>query len=496
MPTFSEILSSPSVFANRNVLSPHYLPDMLPFREREVEKVMVTVAPALADNRAHNLFIYGKTGTGKTCTVRNVMRKFEAHEAAKRGKARWAYVNCRMYNSRYRAIQKIAKDFLPGLDKSGFGINTIYEKFFEYVKDGKLRMIVVLDEVDMVRDLDELLYTLTRMNDELSSGSVSIIGITNRLSFKDELDQRSKSSLCETEVVFAPYTPPQLSAILSARCKEGFGDGAVDEAAVNLAAAIAAAETGDARYALKLLLKAGEYADERKISRITDKEVEQARKNVDADLATEAIMTLPSHQQLVLLGVCNLTLEGRKYQKLGGKQANLGDGGAYSASGHGGGAGYSGLTHSGGASGQLSAGYSGQGNGGGRADSGHGGRAGYSGNANENAAANDENDPYLLSGEVYEEYARLCRTHRKPKRSARWYREYLNDLEMLGLIVTVESGRGMRGHTRLIKAGYSPEQMRSAIMKGMSIIEARDDEDVAAGQKSTLVPSLQDEQAG
>ena len=39
--------------------------------------------------------------------------------------------------------------------------------------------------------------------------------------------------------------------------------------------------------------------------------------------------------------------------------------------------------------------------------------------------------------------------------TARWYREYLNDLEMLGLITTVESGRGMRGHTRLIRPGYS-----------------------------------------
>jgi archaeal cell division control protein 6 len=437
MPNFSDILSHPSIFANRNVLSPHYIPDMLPFREKEIEKVMVTVAPALADGRARNLFIYGKTGTGKTCTVRHVMGKFSSHEGALSGKGRWAYVNCRMYNSRYRAIQKIAKDFLPELDKSGFGINTLYEKFFEYVQEKKMRMILVLDEVDMVRDLDELLYTLTRMNDELTAGSVSVIGITNRLSFKDELDQRSKSSLCETEIVFAPYTPPQLAAILMQRSVEGFKVGGADESALNLAAAIAAQETGDARYALKLLLKAGEYADEHNLVRISDKEVEQARRTVDADLATEAIITLPSHQQLVLLGVCNLTLEGRKYQKLTSKQSSL------------------------------------NGNAGRELD--------FSA-----SSSNDENDPYLLSGEVYEEYARLCRTHRKPKRSARWYREYLNDLEMLGLIVTVESGRGMRGHTRLIKAGYPPEQMRLAIEKGISIVEGKED---AGASGSTILPT-------
>lgn len=459
MPTFGEILSAPTLFASRNVLSPHYLPELLPFREKEIEKLMLAVAPALTDQRPRNLFIYGKTGTGKTCTVRNVMGKFEAHaakdaEGAKSKNAKWTYINCRMYNSRYRTIQKIAKEFIPELDKSGFGVATLYEKFAEYVQGGKLRLILVLDEVDMVRDLDELIYTLTRMNDELSSGSVSIIGITNKLSFKDTLDPRSKSSLCETEMVFASYTQPQLAAILEQRCKEGFKEGAVDESAVNLAAAIAASETGDARYALTLLLKAGEFADERKMQKITDKEVEMTRRNVDTDLATQVIVSLPAHPQLVLLGVCNLTLEGRKYAKLSSRQSSLT---------------------------------------GGAADGRNGGTGASITRAQESVqAANDENEPYLLSGEVYEEYVRLCRQHHKPKRSARWYREYLNDLEMLGLIVTIESGKGMRGHTRLIKVGYSADQMRVAIEKAMTIIESKDDdEDLKRVEK--LLPNKPDE---
>ncbi|MFH0927625.1 MAG: AAA family ATPase [Candidatus Micrarchaeota archaeon] len=391
MPSFDEILSSPSVFEKRNVLSPHFVPDVLPFREKEVEKVMVAVAPALAEERPRNLFIYGKTGTGKTCTVRMVMREF----TQKKPDAPTVYINCRMYNSRYRVIQKIAKEFIPELDKSGFGLSHFYEKLIEYAQGGARRVIVTLDEVDMVKDLDELIYTLTRMNDEINAGSITIVGITNRLSFKDALDPRSKSSLCETEMVFTPYTPIQLRAILEQRVHDGFKEGMVHESAINLAAAIAAQETGDARYALKLLLKAGEYADEKKIGVLTDKEVEQARRNVDVDLATETIATLPTHQQIVLLSVCNLALRDGNYRRLtNGEQA----------------------------------------------------------------------EKTLMSGEVYEEYSKVCRQFRKPKRSARWYREYLNDLEMLGLITTLESGRGMRGHTRLIRPGYEPEQMRSIIL--------------------------------
>ena len=402
MPSFSEILSKPSVFADRNVLSPHYIPGILPFRDKEIGKIMSAVSPALKGERPRNIFIYGKTGTGKTASVKHVAAKFESHSVAT--KAKTCYVNCRMYNSRYRVIQKITKEILPSLDSMGFGLAMLYEKMMEAVLSSGIYLIVVLDEVDMVKDLDDLLYTLTRANDELKSGGISIIGISNKLTFKDTLDPRSRSSLCENEMVFAPYTANQLAAIIEQRVKMGFKPHAVDESAVNLAAALTASETGDARYALKLLMKSGEIADDRGIKKISDKEVEAARHAADTEVAFEAISTLPDHQQLVLLSVANLAIDK-------GKNTRLTSGSA------------------------------------------------------------EEDDSYLTSGEVYEEYCKAARKFRKPRRSARWYREYLNDLEMLGLITTVESGAGMRGRTRLIRIGHPATDVKKIVEKNFSIIE-------------------------
>jgi len=401
MPTFSEILNKPTVFADRNVLSPHYIPETLPFRENEIGKIMSSVSPALQNARPRNLFIYGKTGTGKTCSVKHVIGKMSEHKST----ALSVYINCRMFNSRYRVIQKIAKELLPNLDSMGFGLAMLYEKVMSEIAVGGKRLIVVLDEVDMVKELDDLLYTLTRANDELKTGSISIIGITNRLSFKDQIGSRSKSSLCENELVFHPYAPPQLQAIIKQRAKTGFKPGVVEEGAINLAAAFTASETGDARYALKLLMKAGDITDEKGAKRITDKEVEEARRAVDSDVAFEAISTLPEHQQLVLLAIANLSLDK-------GKNTRLTEG------------------------------------------------------------TPQEDDSFLVSGEVYEEYTKTSRKFRKPHRSARWYREYLNDLEMLGLITTIESGAGMRGRTRLIRIGYPASDVKRIIEKNFSIIES------------------------
>jgi cell division control protein 6 len=348
------------------VLSPHYVPKDLPYRAQQMHEIRTVLSPALKGQKPRNLIIYGKTGTGKTCTTKKVMDEFVQVQSASRTSMH--YVNCRIYNSRYRILQRILKGYIPELEKSGFGLTFLYEKLLEIASTGE-QLVVVLDEIDMVKDLDELVYTLTRSNDEMKKGGVSIIGISNRLSFKDSLDARSRSSLYETEMIFEPYTAEQLQKILEQRVREGFGDGVVEGGAINLAAAITSQESGDARYALKLLNKAGEMAQQDGKGKVTDDDVENARKKVELDLTLETINTLPEMHQLVLYGIATLSRSGSRYSRLEG------------------------------------------------VDSG-----------------------FLFSGEVYEEYERACKGVRKRPRSSRWYKEYLNDLETLGMIVTTPSG--------------------------------------------------------
>ncbi len=366
-----------SIFRNRNVLSPHYIPAELPFRDKEVEQIARVVGPALQQQRTKNLFLYGKTGTGKTCTVKYVMREF--NEQAK-DKAAMIYINCRVYNSRYRIMHRLLKHFYPELEKAGFGLPFFYEKLLALFEKGKY-VVVVLDEIDMVRDLDDLIYTITRSNDESEGGGISIVGISNKLSFKNELDPRSKSSLYETELIFAPYSASQLSVILEERAKLGLDMERVDQNAIQLTAIIAAKETGDARYALKLFERAAEIADKNN-SHLTHKEVEAARRVVEVDLANEALCTLPENHQIALYAVVRLTKAGSRYARLFQGDRNM-----------------------------------------------------------------------LMSGEVYEEYERVCRMLKRKPRSFRWFREYLSDLETLGFVSLQLSGKGVRGHTTFIKLG-------------------------------------------
>ena len=307
-------------------------------------------------------------------------------------KAHISYVNCRIYNSRYRVLNKIVSDSLPLYAKRGYGIVDLYEKIINWIdEDGKI-LLVVLDELDIVKDLDDLIYTLTRANSDLRQGGVTIIGISNKLTFKESLDPRSLSTLYENEVVFPPYNSNELAAILKDRAAKGFRQGLIDDASINLAAAVAAKESGDARLALKILSKAGELAEEKGLKAISVKEIQEAEKDAEEDVAYDVIATFPEHQKLMLYAIALLTTQGSKYKKLV-----------------------------------------------------------------------DDGDTYIFSGEVYNKYVSVANAMKREPKSSRWYRKYLSDLEMQGIITTEESGRGIRGHTKLIKLAYAPEKIKQTI---------------------------------
>ena len=72
-------------------------------------------------------------------------------------------------------MQRILKEYTPELEKAGFGLPFLYEKLIEAASKGE-QVVLVLDEIDMVKDLDELVYTMTRSNDEMKKGGVEWAG--------------------------------------------------------------------------------------------------------------------------------------------------------------------------------------------------------------------------------------------------------------------------------------------------------------------------------
>lgn len=308
---FVDFLSENSVFTDKSKISPHYAPDKLPFRDEQIKDLSLWLSPILKKTKPHNVFVYGKVGTGKTTVVKHVTNQLIDFSKEQHLPLQVVYLNCRNFQTKYTVLVYCVQLFYPEQNFFGYSRSFIYDRFLTYIKENKINFILILDEIDKVKEkeLDDLIYTLTRTNDELEGGSVSIIGISNNIFFKNNLDSRTKSTLCEQEAVYPPYNANELRDILLQRINLAFKKETVDISAINAAAAIAAKESGDARRAVMLLLRAGEIADLSNISKVTDKEVYDAKEKVEQEVMKGMVLTLPLQLQLVLYAIAESSLK-------------------------------------------------------------------------------------------------------------------------------------------------------------------------------------------
>ncbi len=314
MNIFDNLLSSTNIFKNRDVLRHSYTPESLPHREEQINQLAMLLSPVLRGGTPSNIFIYGKTGTGKTATVKFVGRQLE--EASKKFNSRIIvhYINCEIVDTAYRVLASIARRFGKNVPMTGWPTDQVYEEVRKAVEESDAKLIIVLDEIDkLAKKAEEALYSLTRMNSDLSCAKISLIGISNNLKFKSFLDARILSSLSEEEIVFPPYDAEQLEDILTQRAELAFNDGVLDDGVIQLCAAIAAQEHGDARKALDLLRVSAEIAEREGSRKVKVEHVRKAVKKIETDYMIETVRTLPIHSKILLYGMTLLSESLQKF---------------------------------------------------------------------------------------------------------------------------------------------------------------------------------------
>jgi archaeal cell division control protein 6 len=296
-----------SIFVDRDSLNPNFLPNSLPFREQQSNAIAEILSTILQGSKPSNLLLYGKTGTGKTVVARKVLK--ELKETAERGNLVVAYVNARTESTEYRTLAEFAKSLeLPKEEQIPFtGLSTgeVVDRISRQIKRKGMHAVLVLDEIDyLVREFgDGVLYEFTRSNERMAPGFLSLVGISNDLKFKEGLDPRVLSSLSEEELVFPPYTVDELREILKERARVAFMPSAASAAAINLCAAMAGSEHGDARRAIDLLRIAGEVAERGGLKEIDDTCIRQASDKMEVDRVDEAIRSLPVQNKAILYAV-------------------------------------------------------------------------------------------------------------------------------------------------------------------------------------------------
>jgi len=305
---FEKFVGNVKIYKDREVLRHDYLPDRLPHRGKQIKLLGETVVPVLKGARCSNVFVYGKTGTGKTAVTKYVLSHLEAKANEFNAPVNFCYVNCRFAGTEYRVFASLCQSIDVCVPFTGLSVGEVFDRFRAGLDSSKMIFIIILDEIDALIKTrgDILLYELTRINEVLCNSKVSLIGISNDLRLKEFLDPRVLSSLSEEEIVFTPYDASELKNILLERARLAFREGALSDGALSLCSALAAAEHGDARRALDLLRVAGEVAERRDASVVVEEHVREAEKHIEHNRVVEALKNLTLHSKLVILSILHL----------------------------------------------------------------------------------------------------------------------------------------------------------------------------------------------
>ncbi|MFC6954922.1 hypothetical protein [Halorubellus litoreus] len=184
------------------------------------------------------------------------------------------------------------------LPATGLPPSEVYNRMWDVLDGYEDTVIIVLDEVDSIGSKDELLYKLSRAEKErdLTDTEISVIGISNNLSFRDKLDPRVQSSLCERELQFSTYDAGELQAILRDRADTAFKPNALDDGVIPYCAALVASESGDARKALDLLYEAGQIARANDADVVTEAHVRDGWDELRRERIVEGLAECNQHE--------------------------------------------------------------------------------------------------------------------------------------------------------------------------------------------------------
>ncbi len=196
---FDKAASGKSLVKNRQALTIDYVPEKLPFRDEEAKTLAQVLSTVFKGARPSNLLLFGKPGTGKTAVAKNVVDRLQKKSNELKIDVTVIFINAKAAGSAYKVLFEVAEDL--GINKeeqgkqvhfTGLSMGEATDRILQYIQKKKLHFILVIDEIDSLVDKsgDDILYNFTRANQRMmgKGGFVTLIGISNSLTFKDKLD--------------------------------------------------------------------------------------------------------------------------------------------------------------------------------------------------------------------------------------------------------------------------------------------------------------------
>jgi len=319
-------LSYASIFKDETKLDINYTPLKLQHRNTQLQLLNQYFRHTIetSGKMTQRVIITGKVGTGKTVLTQHFGQNITREARQRNINLHYVHVNCRQNKgSFFLVLQQIVTQFHPTFPKRGYSAEELLQTLMQILDDQNIYLIVTLDELEPLiqNEGSEPLYKLSRIEETRTKTAkrLSLICILRDLSWLDNLDASTRSTLQSNIIQLDAYTKAQLQDILNDRVLLAFKQGTISTETITLAAELGEEEGGNARYSIELLWRAGKYADTEEIKEVSPEHIRKAAGNVYAGIRRDEIIALDFHKKLFLLGVA------RRFQQTMGVHLSMGE---------------------------------------------------------------------------------------------------------------------------------------------------------------------------
>ncbi len=273
MNLFEDLLKKPTLFKDESKLDINFVPEKLPHRDKELSLLSQLFLALLTNPNSisRKILITGKIGIGKTAVVKSFGEALS--NAAERREIffRYIHINCRKERTSYKILIKIIRSLNKHFPKRGYSPQDLLDFILELLKNKKLHLLIVLDELNYLINNDkDLIYSLTRLNDDSINSPqwISIIGIVRDISCLNNLDTSTLSTLQRNIIKFNNYSKDHIIDIFKYRAEISLKKNVISEEIIQFMSEIAY-KKGDIRYGLDLLWRGCKIAESRGLTSIT-----------------------------------------------------------------------------------------------------------------------------------------------------------------------------------------------------------------------------------
>ncbi|HUG95964.1 MAG TPA: AAA family ATPase [Nitrososphaera sp.] len=316
-------MSESAIFRDRSKLSPRYVPEELPHRETQVQQIVHVFSDAPKDPDKFPLTVLqavGVAGIGKTSTVLRSSKTLEEQFAKSRLTLKTAYINLKLQGGNKFAIYRLLLERIaPELPAQGLSAEEMLRYLLTYLRENNQYALIIMDEIDYLIKTSKdtgIIYDLTRLNEfepDKPCNVKGVVFIARSTEFYNRLDPAEKSTLGRIPMEFHSYTIQQVSDILESRAGQAFSPKAIGSDVIDKVSSITTSQevNGDVRYALDLLLYAGNLAESQGTGRVMLDHVRKVHGQVHPSITTEEIDQL-SKNHLVSLTALVRALKSKK----------------------------------------------------------------------------------------------------------------------------------------------------------------------------------------